>query len=141
MRVEFLRLRHRVEDSKVGLRITPCRCSPLPTAVVCRQVVVIELPREVAFAATPVDTEILGQKAGGHHAQAVVHVSALIELRHRGIDQRVASGACAPGIKHSLGVWTGLPLNPIVFGSVGVVDDMRVMPQDHVIKVAPDQLG
>lgn len=43
IRIESLRLRHRIEDSEPGLGIATGRCRPLPAAIVCSQVVVIQM--------------------------------------------------------------------------------------------------
>src|SRR5262245_12491403 len=51
--IETFRLRHRVEDAEVGLRIATGGRGPLPSAVVGGQVVVVQVPREVALARAP----------------------------------------------------------------------------------------
>lgn len=85
----FLRLRDRIEYAEILLCITAARHGPLPAAVVCREIVIIQLLHEMAFTPAPVDTEILGEKTRDHHAQAIVHVSGLVELQYGGIHQRI----------------------------------------------------
>ena len=62
----------------------------------------------------------------------------MVELAHRGIDQRVAGTAGAPGGKGFRPVG---PLNRIVFRLEGMADDARETIEDHEIEIAPDQFA
>lgn len=97
--VEFLRLGYRVEDTEPRLGIAAGGGCPLPAAVVGGEVEVDEFLCEVSLPPASVHEQVFYQKAGGYHAQAIVHVPALVELSHRGIDQRIAGTAFAPGVK------------------------------------------
>src|SRR6185503_18435165 len=97
--VEFLRLGYRVEDAEIGLRVTSGRSCPLPTAVVRRKVVVIQALRKVALTPTPVDVQVLHQKRSAHHAQSVMHITGVIDLTHRCIDEWISGACLAPRTK------------------------------------------
>ena len=112
----------------------------MPAAVVGGQVKVDEMVREILLAPTPVNSEVFHQKAGHHHAQTVVHVARLVDLRHGCVNQRVAGAALAPGSEQGLGVFAVFKLDLVVFGLERLVHHMRVVGQDLVVKVAPDQL-
>ncbi|GAB1459496.1 hypothetical protein MASR2M50_12700 [Thauera sp.] len=66
-----------------------------------------------------------------------MHPAGLVQLAHRGIDDRVAGARLAPGGEELRRV---VPLHRVVFGAEGAVDHLRVVPQDLVVEVAPDQL-
>ena len=89
-----------------------------------------------AFPPAPVNAQILGQKAGDDHAQAVVHVAGAEELAHGRIHQRVAGMAGTPGGPE---VGRLIPAQLVEFWLEGVRDDLRVVPQDHEIEIAPGQ--
>ena len=95
-RIEALRLRHRVEDAEIRLRVAARRRRPLPAAVVRREIVVDQLVGEVALAPAPVDEQVLDEEGRRDHAQPVVHVARRVQLPHRGVDDRVARPPVAP---------------------------------------------
>ncbi len=136
--VELLRLRDRIEDAEPGLRVAAGGGGPLPAAVVGGQVVVVQVLGEVALAPAPVDAQVLGQKAGHHHAQAVVHVAGLPQLAHGRVHQRVAGARLAPGLPELGRI---VPLHAVIRGPERLRDDVRVVPQDHEVEVAPRQFG
>ncbi len=96
--IELLRLRDGVEDAKPGLGVAAGGGGPLPAAVVGGQVIVVQVLGKKALAPAPVDAQVLGQKTGHHHAQAVVHIARLQQLPHGRIHQGVAGAGCAPGL-------------------------------------------
>ena len=103
VRIVALRLGDRVEYPEVGLGITTARCGPLPAPIVRCEVEIEQALGEVGFAAAPVDPQILAQERGHDHAQAVVHIAGIVELAHRGIDQRVPRFAGTPTSEQRLG--------------------------------------
>lgn len=94
--IEFLRLRGGIENAKPGLGIRAGPGAPLPAAIVGGQIGVEEFLHEVALAPLPGDEQVLGQKSGDDHADAVMHPTGGVELAHSGVDQRVAGAAFAP---------------------------------------------
>ena len=112
----------------------------MPAAVVGGEVEVIELVRKVTLAAPPIDAEVFGQERRYHHAQAVVHVASLVELTHRGIDQRIAGAALAPRGEQGIGIGTGVPADRIPLGLERACHHVRVVVQDVKVEIAPDQL-
>ena len=96
---------------------------------------------KVAFAPAPVHTQVFHQKAGHHHAQSVVHVARLVDLCHGRIHQRIAGLAVAPCGKPGL---RQRPLHPgdgVVLGLERPVHHVRVVGQNLVVEIAPDQLA
>ena len=120
-RVELLALRHRIEDAKPRLRIAAGRGGPLPAAVVGGEVVVVQVHRRNS--ASPRRQSMprsLVRKLADHHAQAVVHVAGLVDLRHRRVDQRVAGAALAPGGESASACRAVLPADAVVLRLEGV---------------------
>ena len=113
----------------------------MPAPVVGREVKVIQMGGKIVLTPAPVNAEVLDQEARGHHAQAVVHVAGLVDLGHRGIDQRVAGASLAPGREQRLGLAAVFPGDRVVRGLVGAVRHMRKVRQNREIKVAPDQFA
>ncbi len=70
---------------------------------------------EIAFAAPPVDTQIIDQKTRRHHAQAIVHVAGAVQLQHRRVDQRVARAAFAPCGERGIRCRALLPAQRVIF--------------------------
>ncbi|MNN46794.1 hypothetical protein D3C81_1611900 [compost metagenome] len=140
VRIELFRLRDRVEDPEVGLRIAARGGRPLPAAVVGCEVEIVELVGEILLAAPPVHTQILDQEACRHHPQPVVHIAALADLAHRRVHQRIAGGGVAPCLEVALaGLW-GDPAQVVVLGVERLAfGHARVVMQDHEVEVAPDQ--
>ena len=136
--IEFLRLEDGVENPKVRLCIAPCRGGPLPAAVVGGQVIVVQVLGKKALAPAPVNSQVLGQKTGHHHAQAVVHIARLQQLPHGRIYQGVARAGCAPGLPQVGGL---VPWHVVVFGLEGVGDHLGVVVQNHEIKITPGQFS
>ena len=60
--VESFGLRDGVEHAKPGLRVASGGSGPLPSSVVGGQIVVVQMVRKKAFATTPIDPKMLGQK-------------------------------------------------------------------------------
>ncbi len=137
-RIEFLALRHRVENAEVRLRIAAAARRPLPAAVVGRQIEIVEMIGKVALAPAPVDAQVFGQKTRNHHAQAVVHIAGLVDLAHGRVHQRIAGAALAPGGELRRVV---APLNAVVNRLESRIHHMRMVEQNLKIKVAPHQLG
>ena len=141
LRVKALALRYRVEDAEPGLGVAAGGRRPLPAAVVGGQVEVDQVAGEVGLTPAPVQAQVLDQKACHHHPQTVVHVAGLVDLLHRRIDQRVAGAAIAPGGKVGIGLRPLRPGHGIEFGLEGMAHHARMVEQDLVVEVAPDQLG
>ena len=111
----------------------------MPAAIVRRKVEVIKLLGKVFLAQTPVNAEIFGQKRSNHHAQSVVHPAAMIQLAHRGIDQRVTGAPLAPGLVAFRPVG---PLNRVVVRFERLAEaDLREAVEDHEVEVTPDQFA
>ena len=113
----------------------------MPAAVVGRQVEIVEFFCKVLFAPAPVQSEVLHQKTGGDHAQPVVHVAGLVDLRHRRIDQGVAGAALAPGLKQRCGGSALFPGDHVVRRFEGARGNMRKIAQDLRVKISPYQLA
>ena len=111
----------------------------MPAAVVRRQVEVVQVQREIRFATAPVDAQILDQEAGRDHAQAVVHVAGLVQLRHRRVHQRITGAPFAPGGKGGVRLGSRFPGDGVVGGLEGAAFHVRVLVQNHGVEVAPDQ--
>ena len=129
-----------VEDAEVGLRIAAARAGPLPAAVVGGKVKVVQVLGKIALAPAPIEPQVFGQKTGHHHAQAVVHVASLVDLRHGRIHQRIARAALAPRGKQFFGLLVMVPFDVVVFGLERTRHHTRMVMQDLVIKIAPNQL-
>ncbi|MCY1381689.1 hypothetical protein D9M69_696240 [compost metagenome] len=97
------------------------------------------MQREIRFATAPVDAQILDQKAGRDHAQAVVHIARLVQLRHGRVHQRIAGAPLAPGGKRGIGVRPRFPGDGVVGRFEGAAFHMRVLVQNHGVEIAPDQ--
>ena len=138
VRVEALRLRDRIEDPEVGLRIAARRRRPLPAAVVRRQVEVDQRVGEVPLAPAPVDEQVLHEERRRHHAQPVVHVPGGVQLPHRGVDERIAGGSVAPRGELRLVV---RKREVRVLRLEARADDVRVVPEDLRVEVPPDEFG
>ena len=135
-RVEFFRLRHRVENAKPRLRIAARGSRPLPAPIVRRQVVVDQAVGKPALTEPPVDPQILGQERRRHHAQAIVHIAAARHLPHRRVDQRVT---CFPLVPRPQSLGPIVPDNGIVGRAKRAFDNMGEAVEDHEIEIAPDQ--
>ena len=70
-----------------------------------------------------------------------MHVACLVDLRHGGIHQRVASATFTPCGKHGLGGIALLPLDLVVLGLEGLQSRMWKVGQNLRIKITPDQLA
>src|SRR5688572_21615163 len=112
--VEPLALRDRIEDTEVRLRVRARRRGPLPAAVVGSQVEIVQLQREIAFTVAPIDAEILRKEARHDHPQPVVHVARLVQLAHRGIDERITRASLAPSSEVSRRLLAALPLHGVI---------------------------
>ena len=112
----------------------------MPAAVVGGQVKVDQMGGKVAFAPAPINAQIFHQKTRHHHAQTVVHVAGLVDLRHRGIDQRIAGFAIAPGLEQGLRSGAAFPFDAVVIGLEGMRHHAGVVVQNLVVKIAPNQL-
>lgn len=88
-----------VEDPEVWLRVDSRGGAEAPAAVVGREVAVDEALHEVALAQAPVEEQVLGQEGGDRHPGPVVHVTRLVHLPHRRVDERVARSAVAPRLE------------------------------------------
>ncbi len=136
--IELLALRHRIEDPEVGLRVAAGRRRPLPAAVVRGEIEVVEVVGEVPLAAAPVDVQILHQERRRDHTQAVVHVTGLVELPHRRVDQRIPGAALAPRAPLRLVVREGERVERRL---EGVADDVREVVEDREVEIPPDEFG
>ena len=128
----------RVEDAEVGRGVDADAGGPLPVAGVLREVAADEVLAEPALPAPPVDVQRLGQEAGAQHAHAVRQVAGLGQLAHAGIDQRVPGLAARPGLV------VRVAAGPLERGVARVdrsLGEVRVMVQDVLVEVAPEQLG
>ena len=146
LRIETFALRDRVEDAEVGLRIAAAGAGPLPATIVRCQLEVVEVFGEIGFAPAPIDPQVLAQEAGSHHAQPVVHVAGLVDLRHRRVDQRIPGAALAPRLEQAIGVFAGVPPDLLVLGLEAVrhtVDrpHVRKVRQHLRVEIAPDQFA
>ena len=114
----------------------------MPATVVGREVKVVQVGGKVFFAPAPIDAQILDQKAGHYHAQAVVHVAGLVQLPHGRVHQRVAGARFAPGLEQFVGVRAVLPGDGVVVGleALAMAHMGKVVQHLH-IKVTPDQFG
>ena len=140
-RVKLLALANRVKDAEIRLRIAAAGADPLPAAVVGRQIKIVEVLGEVALAPAPVNAQVLDQKTARHHAQAVVHIAALVQLGHGRIHQRVAGAPLAPGSKAALRDLALFPNDGVVLGLEAGERHMREVGQYLRIKLAPHQFG
>ena len=109
--IKTLGLCDRIENPKPGLCIAARRSGPLPTTVVGRQVKVIEVLCKVCFSHAPVHPQVFGEKAGYHHAQAVVHVTRLVQLAHGRVHQWVTCFCLAPCLPKLRGI---IPLHTVI---------------------------
>ena len=96
--IKFLPLSGRIKNPEIGSRIGAGRGRPLPAAVIRSEIAVDQLRDKIALSDTPVDKQILHQKAGGNHSQAVVHPPGFIQLAHGGINNRIARFPFLPGL-------------------------------------------
>ena len=85
--------------------------------------------------------QVLDQKTRHHHAQAVVHVAALLDLCHGRVHQRVAGAPRAPSREQGFGGFAVLKRDAVVGGLEGALHHVRVVGHDLVVEVAPNQFG
>lgn len=116
--VVALALQQRVEDAEIGLGVDAGAGAEAPAAVVGGEVAVDEVLHEVPLAEAPVEEQVFGEETGRGHAGPVVHVAGVVELAHRGVDERVAGAAAAPSVERALVVF---PFDIGVFGFEGLV--------------------
>ena len=83
---------------KYGTAIGAGRRRPLPAAVVGREVRIDELLLEVALPRALVDQQMFGEEGSDDHSQTVVHPAGLVQLRHRGVDDRVTGFSGCPRV-------------------------------------------
>lgn len=139
IRIELLPLQMRVEDAEIGLRVHARAGAEPPSAVVGRKIAVDEMLHEVAFAAAPVEEEVFGQEGGDPHAGAVVHVAHVVELAHRGVDERVPRLTPTPFPEERLVVF---PPDVGVFGFERLVHaDVWPVDEDVLVEIPPCDLG
>ena len=136
--IEAPTLEDRVEDPEVGLRVRARARGPLPAAVVGGDVAVHEVAHELGLAQAPVQQEVLGQERGRDHPRPVVHEPRRAQLAHRGVDDRVAGPALAPGLE---GVRVVAPRQVGEGRLERLAEDARVVPQDVGIELPPGDLG
>lgn len=137
--VELTALENRVEDSEVRLGIHSGGRAPLPSSVVAGQVKVEEEIGKVRLTSPPIDQKILGQEHRDHHAKAIVHPAGGVEAPHRGIDDGVAGLTFAPSAEVLVGAG---PMDGIGFRLESLaLPDMRELGEDHLVELAPDELG
>ena len=84
--------------------------------------------------------QVLDQETRHHHAQAVVHVAALVDLCHGRVDQRVAGAPFAPRGEQGFGGFAVLKSDAVVGGFEGALHHVRVVGHDLVVEIAPNQL-
>ena len=68
-----------------------------------------------------------------------MHVAGLVDLCHGRVDQRIAGATLAPRREQLIGMRPLLPANLVVLGLETRTDDMRVVMQDLLVKIPPDQ--
>lgn len=135
--IELLALDHGVEDPEVRRGVGARRCRPLPASIVRRGITVHEPSEEEGLTEAPVEKKIFRKKARDDHAQPVVHPARLRELTHPRVDEWIAGTSLAPGRKR-FGIV--VPDDGIVRGPMGAMQDARVLGEDRVVEVAPDEL-
>lgn len=96
VRVEFLALQQRVENTKVRLRVDAYARTEAPASIVAGKVAIDEVLHEVSLALSPVNEQVLGQERGDDHAASVVHVTEMVQLTHGGIDNGESRSSLAP---------------------------------------------
>ena len=96
---------------------------------------------EVAFAASPIDQEILHEERRSDHTDPVVHPARLGELAHAGIDDWEAGAAFGPCRELLVGGWAGLPRDAVVLGPDRPPIDVGELMRDVGVPVAPRQLA
>ena len=137
VRIESFCLTGGVEDPEVGLGISARARGPLPAPIVGGKIPVKKLLHEVTLAPLPGDQKVLGEERGDDHAQAVVHPAGLVELPHGRIHDRKAGLPLAPRGKEILPVF---PLDRVIFPAERALGDVRKLPKDLLVEVAPGQL-
>ena len=88
------------------------------------------------FAAAKIDEQMLGEKARGDHARAVVDEARTQKLARRGIDHRIAGAAVDPGEPV---VFTLAPGKILPLGPEGLLQQRRPVEQRRVRELAPQQ--
>ncbi|GIW70371.1 MAG: hypothetical protein KatS3mg101_1118 [Patescibacteria group bacterium] len=134
--VELFQLQFRIEYAEIGGGVGAAASAPLPASYVARQFVVEQVACKPGLSPAPVDEQVFGEKAGGDHADAVVHVACLLQLAHAGVHQRVAGCAIAPALEIPFVI---SPLDAVVGGFEGMIDRVGEMPQDHAVEFTPDE--
>ena len=79
--------------------IVPATGGPLPAPHIAGLLKIQEMFGEPGFAPTPINQQVLGQKAGHHHANPVVHPTFLQQLAHPRIHKWISSFALFPSIE------------------------------------------
>ena len=110
----------------------------MPVAVVDAGVVVDQALGEVAFAPSPIDVNVLGEKGRYDHAGAVVHKSRLVELAHSGVDHGKAGSAFSPKFE-CLGIL--FPGDLIVLFLEGISENMWKVEGDLSKEISPIKLA
>ncbi len=141
VRVEPLSLKVGVEDPEEGLGVGSAAGGPLPASVVGRGVAVGEVRPEVRLATAPVDEEVLREKRGDDHPDAVVHPPLVRELPHPRVDDRVAGAPFAPGREARVGQLSRDPGEAVGLGPEALGQDPGERREDRGVELPPCQLA
>ena len=110
----------------------------MPVAVVDAGVIVDQALSEVAFAPSPIDVNVLGEKGRHDHTHAVVHKSRLFELAHPGVDDGEAGLAVSPKFE-CLGIL--FPGDVTILFLEGISENMWKMEGDLSEEISPIKLA
>ena len=137
-RIKALGLTPWILNAEIRRRIRPRPRAPLPPTIVARDFAVDQRLHEIAFAQSPIQMQVLGQKHRRDHPRAVVHVARGIQLPHGRIDNRKARPPLAPGAVFRLVL---IPFHPAVFRIELMLQHLRIVPEDLEIEFPPNQLA
>jgi hypothetical protein len=134
--IKLLPLTNRIKDAKVGLGIGTGTGSPLPATIISCRIAIKQQVHEVAFAPTPINEQVFGQKRGDDHASAIVHPAFTLQLPHRCINDRVAGLTLLPSRKEG---WIIRPGNAIIHRFEAPTECVRKVIEHLYVEITPDQ--
>ena len=98
-RIVTFGLAPRILHAEIGRGISSSSRTPLPTAVVRRDVAIDQFLHKILLSFSPVEVEILGQEHRDNHSDPIVHETSRIQLPHPGVNDWKPGTTVAPPLK------------------------------------------
>ena len=133
LRVELLRLKRRIHYTKPVERAWAHPSHDLPTAIVLRWVIIVEMVRKKALPYPPIVEQILREKTGDQHPHAVVHEARRRHLANPRVDDWVTGPPlikCVQKLRVRL-----VPFDFVPFLLESPSDDVWVKIDDIIVEI------